>query len=121
MEQTEKDQDELGYHPDTIEEPAEGVDKVFCFLDDTRTCGGGCMAYTTRPKMPQVMELTKVQMHCSLIANMDRLGRNISVIGSALAAIVRGHKAGEADKKRKEQFDPSLSPQPQSPFPGSKL
>ena len=79
----EEQQDELVYAPDMV--PHEEGDKLYCFIAAERVCGPDCMAFTTVPAEMKSSTLDDNQRHCSLLVNVERLGRHSVILTSLFA------------------------------------
>lgn len=107
---TEEQQVEV---PDMRDEDAS----LFCFLDDSRSCNGTCMAYTSFPRTSKDSELSEQQAHCSLLMSMERIGRGTIISASMLSKQAARRASELADQQRTGQFTRDAT---HSPFGGKK-
>jgi len=112
---------------DTEELPKEvdktGLEQMMCFMDAERICGPDCMAFLTFPRRANSSELSEMQSHCTFLSSADRIGRNITILASALHDTARRAKTKDMDAEREKakgppatQLGPFATP-PTSPFP----
>lgn len=112
--------EELVFHPEQeVLGEGEGLDRLFCFLEQDRVCGPACMAFLTHPRSSDSSELATSQEHCALLLAADRIGRNITILASTLAQSERRRKMADIDAKREAGTPKPEGPfaQPTSPFP----
>lgn len=83
-------------------EPEDEPTGLMCFMDITRMCGPDCMAYTPNPQRSQRSELNTQSSHCTILLNMERIGRNLGQIAS-------DNRKSEEDKKRTGQLNPNAA------------
>jgi len=101
-----------------------GLDQLYCFMDAERVCGPECMAFLTFPRKANSSELSEMQAHCTFLTSADRVGRNITILTSALINKTKADKLKDIDRAR-DQATPKVSPStqlgpfaaPTSPFP----
>lgn len=109
------------FHPDMVDDDSEdrplGLDKMDCFLDNTRMCNASCMAFITYPRGEQ-KELSEMQQHCAVLLFSERIARHAAIIASTLVSSDKRKKISEQDKQRAQSLTPTgpfASPFPITP------
>lgn len=70
------------FHPQLKEESG-----LFCFLSPDRACGPDCMAYDSPPLHKDFVG--KQWAHCTLLVNMHRVGKHLTVLANTIDNIDR--------------------------------
>src|SRR5690606_10644440 len=82
----------------------EGTEK-YCFIDSNRPCTAECMAFlVVRPEGPDYEG--QQWAACSLLVNMHRGGKHLTVLASQGAAVLKDMRIKMADEKRLNQPPP---------------
>lgn len=100
----------------TPEEGKEQIieDLLYCFLNEHRECGAGCMAYVTFPRVSKNDELNPSQRRCLLLSGVEKTARHVTILAQMMSESHRFRKTKEQDKERAQ----SLGTGPfASPFP----
>lgn len=110
--------DDPVYQPDMIDDAPEdrpGLDKMDCFLDNSRLCNASCMAFITYPR-GEPKELSDMQAHCAVLLFGERIARHMTILAStAVSSEKRRHTANQ-DRRREEAMNagPFASPFPKT-------
>ena len=92
-------EEELMAIPDRKEESG-----LYCWLAPERPCDATCMAYVLKPRLSKNSELSEQQAHCTTLVNLERAGRNITILTEIKERELTRRDISEADKLRTEQL-----------------
>lgn len=79
---------------------------LMCFMEGSRQCGADCMAFLGFGNEVAVPGLSVQQSQCSLLVNVERIGKHSVIIASLLSKKIKDEKNAEIDRKREAQFQP---------------
>jgi len=88
--------------PALTEEELGDVERLYCFLDGARVCGGSCMAFITFPREAKSSELSGVQKSCALLQSFERTGRNLTVLAQTVVQQDKRQHVAAQDALRAE-------------------
>jgi len=94
------------YHPNMIPEKEVKANGLICFLNNQRSCGPDCMAFTDPPEGDDYRG--KQWANCMLLVSAHRGGKHLTILASQGAELVKQNKKTSADAQRVNQPPPPV-------------
>jgi hypothetical protein len=92
------------YHPDMKDDDSRNG--LMCFLDQTRECGAGCMAYLTTP--PEGTDYLGQWSNCMLLVSAHRGAKHLTILAQVTDGFLQKQRAQAADQARHAQTPPPV-------------